>query len=125
MSISGGVPESISFDGQEFKYVGDTAPTFDDGVVVTWESNAGGKTARKLFTYQPWTITGGAVEANLDTIELLKALKNTTSDVDVVVAMADGTFYQGIGSPTDTISYDPSKATASFDAGGAGEMKKQ
>ena len=122
MAIRGGTPVSISFGGDEFIFTGDATPEIDDGVEVTKESNAD-RSVRKIFKYNPWSATGCVVKADADIWERLKTHRDAVDDPDCTIALSDGVILNGNGSP-DSIKYNPSSATCSFDASGEDSLKE-
>ena len=126
MSASGGPPVSISFGGREFKFAADATPTLKlGGVEASYESNGDG-TARKIFNKVIWMCSGCVVEADQDNsdFEALNDVQQSVSDEDVSIELANGDIYIGVGGIIGELTLDNSKATASFDAGGPGTLKK-
>lgn len=126
MSASGGPPVSISFNGREFKFAADATPTLKlGGFEKAYESNGDGS-ARVLMTRVTWMCSGCVVEADQDNddFEALNDVQQSTTDVDVSVELSNGDIYVGVGSIVGELALDNSKATASFDSGGPGTLKK-
>ena len=126
MSATGGPLKTVSINGRPFKFAGDATPAVKlGGKEVVYEPN-GDETARKLFTPVPWSVTGCVVEIDSDNqdFEYLKDAQVSVDDIDISIEYAGGLARAGAGGITGELTEDNSKATASFDISGPGELKR-
>lgn len=126
MSATGGPLKTVSINGRPFKFAGDATPSVKlGGHEIAYESNGDG-TARKLFTPVTWSVTGCVVEIDSDNqdFEYLKDAQVSVDDIDISIEYASGLARAGTGGIVGELTEDNSKATASFDLGGPGELKR-
>lgn len=118
---------SVSVNGREFNAVGDANVArklggYENETLI----NGNQKTARRLKTPTPWSVTGGSFELDdsLGDLEFLTASQNSNDDLDFVFTWVSGSVYQGTGTIEGEMTDDNMTAAVTFDASGAGELKK-
>lgn len=126
MSAGGGPFVKLTIAGRPFKYTADATPSVKrGGFENAYEPNGDG-TARQLKTRVTWAITGNKVEIDNsnDDFEFLNDTKDSATDYDIQVEYADGTVRIGTGNIVGELPEDNTSASATFDVGGPGELKK-
>lgn len=127
MANNGAPPLSISLNGREFQCVGDSAgsPT-QGGYTSEYLPNGDPNTGRYGMTPVPWTLPDQTIALDSDQSDwdFLNELRNSGSDIDVVVTYIDQ-IRGGTGRIVNDIPMDPMAASCPISISGSGKFKKQ
>jgi len=126
MTARGGPPRTVSVGGREFASTGSNSPNVVRGGVENEHLvNGDGKTARKIETPIPWSVSSFSIvidNANGDAEYLVAFQKG--DDGDIVFTWSDGSVDAGVGNIEGTFADEKATASTSIEFKGPGELKR-
>ena len=127
MAAVGGSIESVSIGGRLFPVTADADAARSLGGFTNDVQANGNGTARIIKTRVPWAISGLTVE--VDDVradqEFLQAAADNNEFEVIVITLASGAVYQGLGTVTDKIEYSTTKTTADISLMGPAKLTAQ
>ena len=127
MSAVGGSIESIAINNRLFPVAADVDASRDLGGFTSAVESNGNGSARILLTRKPWHISGVTVE--VDDVradhEFLQSVADAKEFVTIIVTLASGLSYQGIGTIVDKLELSTVKTTAQIELMGPQKLTQQ